>query len=231
MITIRYAELPEGLHAKAETRGRRTVIYLRPGLTPEQRRWGLRRARQSARMGYGPRLPAAGVALAVAGDTIRGVLRDAAAAVRAHPLGSAALAGTLAASLICYTVFVTGSLTLIVPNSPWHSLFPPSRAMVAPPGHVQHPAVPGARGHGPAAAGGGPRHARQPAATPRPRRASEPSPTPAPSSPGPTRSPDPLSTSPVTSKAPPPPSASPAPASPTPSPRPSGLCVILVCLP
>ena len=60
MITIRYADLPEGLHARAEARGRRTVIYLRPGLTAEQRRLSLRRARQSARMGYGPRLPGRG---------------------------------------------------------------------------------------------------------------------------------------------------------------------------
>ena len=33
MITIRYADLPEGLHHRAEQHGRRRVIYLRPGLT------------------------------------------------------------------------------------------------------------------------------------------------------------------------------------------------------
>ena len=75
MITIRYADLPEGLHAQAEAHGRRTVIYLRPGLTAEQRRLSLRRARQSARMGYGPRLPGPAVALAVARHVSR---RDAA---------------------------------------------------------------------------------------------------------------------------------------------------------
>src|SRR5581483_11873003 len=92
LITIRYANLPEGSHAQAVARGKRTVIYLRPGLTPEQRRDSLRRARQSARMGHGPRLPASGVALALAGDTVRVTLRNLAAAVRGHPLGSLLLA-------------------------------------------------------------------------------------------------------------------------------------------
>jgi hypothetical protein len=115
MITIRYADLPEGLHVQAEARGRRTVIYLRPGLTPEQRRHSLRRARQSGRMGYGPRLPAAWVAVAVGWDTVRGTLRNAAAAVRTHPLGSVLLAAGVAASMVAYLLLVTVSLRMILP--------------------------------------------------------------------------------------------------------------------
>src|SRR5260370_969362 len=68
MITIRYTDLPEGLHAQAERQGRRPAIYLRPGLTAQQRRVGLRRARQSPRVGCGPPPPAAGAVPAPAGS-------------------------------------------------------------------------------------------------------------------------------------------------------------------
>jgi hypothetical protein len=106
MITIRYADLPEGLHAQAERRGRRTVIYLRPGLTPEQRRRGLRRARQSARMGHGPQLSAAGVALAVVVDAIRETLGNMGAVLRRHPFGAMLLVAGLAMVVACYTLLV-----------------------------------------------------------------------------------------------------------------------------
>ena len=108
MITIRYADLPEGLHAQAERQGRRTVIYLRPGLTAEQRRRGLRRARQSARMGYGPGLPALGVAQAVARDVIRETAGNLGAVLRRHPLGSILLVAGLATMISCYALFATG---------------------------------------------------------------------------------------------------------------------------
>jgi hypothetical protein len=118
MITIRYADLPEGFTAQAEQRGRRRVIYLRPGLTAEQRRLVLRRARQSARMGYGPRLPAAGVAQAVARDSIRGTLGTMGAVLRRHPVGSIVLAAGLAAVVSSYALFVTGSIRLALYTSP-----------------------------------------------------------------------------------------------------------------
>jgi hypothetical protein len=101
MVKIRYADLPGGLHARAETRGRHAIIYLRPGLTPAQRREGLRRARQSARMGYGPRLPAADVEVALAVDRIRITVRNATAAVCQHPASSALLAGLFSAAVAC----------------------------------------------------------------------------------------------------------------------------------
>jgi hypothetical protein len=114
MITIRYADLPEGLHARAEARGRRTVIYLRPGLTAEQRRLSLRRARQSARMGYGPRLPGPGVALAVARHVSAGTLRNLGAAVRRHPIGFMLLSAGVAGLMLCYALFVTVSVRLML---------------------------------------------------------------------------------------------------------------------
>jgi hypothetical protein len=114
MITIRYADLPEGLHAMAEAHGRRTVIYLRPGLSAEQRRLSLRRARQSARMGYGPRLPGSGVALAVARHVSAGTLRNLGAAVRRHPIGFTLLSAGFAGLMLFYALFVTVSVRLML---------------------------------------------------------------------------------------------------------------------
>jgi hypothetical protein len=37
VIKIRYADLPGGLHVRAETRGKDTIVCLLPGLTLEQR--------------------------------------------------------------------------------------------------------------------------------------------------------------------------------------------------
>jgi len=114
MIRIRYADLPEGFHAQARAHGRRTVIYLRPGLTAEQRRLSLRRARQSARMGYGPRLPGPGVALAVARHVTAGTLGNLGAAVRRHPIGFLVLSAGLVTLMACYVLFVTVSVRLML---------------------------------------------------------------------------------------------------------------------
>ena len=86
MIKIRYADLPPGLHARAEANRRHAIIYLRPGLTHAERRAALLRVRRSASMGHGPRLPAGRVAAAVARDRITATTRNGAAAFRAHPL-------------------------------------------------------------------------------------------------------------------------------------------------
>lgn len=85
MVKIRYADLPGGLHVRAVARGKDTIIYLLPGLTVMQRRDALRRLRSGARVGHGPRLPAAGVASAMMADGIRSTVRNTAAAVRANP--------------------------------------------------------------------------------------------------------------------------------------------------
>ena len=155
MITIRYADLPEGLHARAEARGRRTIIYLRHGLTAEQRRLSLRRARQSARMGYGPRLSGPGVALAVARHVTAGTLRNLAAAVRRHPIGFLLLSAGFAGLVTWYALVVTVSVRLMLdPGQPPAVLRPPLPARVVP------SAVPPARGTvtPPGLAGRTPRH-------------------------------------------------------------------------
>jgi hypothetical protein len=199
MITIRYAALPEGFHAQAEAHGRRTVIYLRPGLTAEQRRLSLRRARQSARMGYGPRLPGPGVALAVARHVAGGTLRNLAAAVRGHPIGFLLLSASLAALATCYAYFVTVSVRLVLdpPQAPPGRYLParlppaavaPRRGPVTRPG----PAAP-APGHAGRARPGTPRDS--PAGhrlTPGPGPAARPSPSAVPAAtPAPPASPSP----------------------------------------
>lgn len=106
MIKIRYTDLPQGLHAQVRTSGR-PVIYLLPGLTPAQRRDALRRLVLTSRQGYGPRLRATGVAAAVARDVAKTTARNALAAVRCHPAGSALLAASVTAAVVCYALFVT----------------------------------------------------------------------------------------------------------------------------
>ncbi len=220
MITIRYADLPEGLHARAERRGRRTVIYLRPGLTAEQRRLSLRRARQSARMGHGPRLPAAGVVQAVARDSVRGSVGTMGAVLRRHPLGAAPLAAGLGGMVACYALFATGSIRLVLhqapepgrPGSPQPAVVLRPPAPDPGPGQRRHRmrGTPGSTPHGHAAR-------RKHPAAPSQRPA-------APGRPG-SRGPSSPAAAPSTSATPPP----------APSPRPSEVCLYVgplrVCVP
>jgi hypothetical protein len=91
VIKVRYRdqnELSPGLHAATERQGRNTTVYLLSGLTAAQRRAALRRLKISARRGYGPRLPAPQLALALLADRIRTALGRAGAVFRSHPAGS-----------------------------------------------------------------------------------------------------------------------------------------------
>ena len=205
MIRIRYADLPEGFHAQARAHGRRTVIYLRPGLTAEQRRLSLRRARQSARMGYGPRLPGPGVALAVARHVTAGTLGNLGAAVRRHPIGFLVLSAGLVTLMACYVLFVTVSVRLMLDPAPLPAARGALPAWVMPaaqsprpgggplPGHAARQRR-GSRGAGDRRAGGRgpagraspspapsrpPFSSPSPAATPRPSPAATPPPSPA----------------------------------------------------
>lgn len=110
VIRIRYLDLSAGLHGRAEAAGRTTVIHLRPGLTAAQRRAALRRLRQESRVGCGPRLPAAQLAMAIVADRARMAARQVIAVVRLHP--AAALAVPLAgatAGLLLVTAVPKGS--------------------------------------------------------------------------------------------------------------------------
>lgn len=198
MIRIRYATLPEGLHAQARRENGHTILYLRPGLSSEQRREALRRARQTARMGHGPRLPAAGVALALAADRTRWTLRNVVAAARHHPVGAGMLAALVAGGVVSYSLFVTVTVHLISPQI--QTLPPnlphPTVSVPAPvPAGGSRPRSPGAKPGG--SAGGGSSYPTSTVAS-----------VPVTGSPGSGRSPTP---------APPGPSPSPSPSSPTPS--------------
>lgn len=117
MIKIRYRPLPEGLHAEAQAQGRHTIVYLRPGLSSEQRRDALRRARQTARMGHGPQLPAPALAWALGVDRVTGTLRTTFAAVRCHPLGATMIVAVLAGAVVTYSLFVTVSVRYLYPRA------------------------------------------------------------------------------------------------------------------
>jgi hypothetical protein len=216
MIRIRYTDLPEGLFARAEAHGRHTVIYLRPGLTPAQRKEGLRRARQTARMGHGPRLPAAPVQAAVAADRVRLTLGYTTAAVRQHLLPSLLLAGVMAAAVVCYVLFVSVSIRFIHPQpAQAESRHPVPHPAVAP----FRPVVGPARRSKPGPSGPG---RSRPAAAPSGGRGS---PAPGPTSAAPRR---------TGSGSPAPSSSQPPGPSPSPSPTSSGVCLVVgplgVCL-
>ncbi|HUY49208.1 MAG TPA: hypothetical protein VMV92_26395 [Streptosporangiaceae bacterium] len=219
MIKIRYADLPEGLHAQVRARGRRTVIYLIPGLSPAQRRHALRRLIRTSRLGHGPRLRARGVALAVARDVVGSTLRNGLAAVRCHPAGSLLLAVFLTSAVVCYALFVSVSIRL----GPQHA--GPPVAQGAPP---LVPGTAGSSGRPRASAGSGPA-----GSVPAGGGADA---SPAPSGAGPSQlaaSPTPLPSSSSSASPGPSPSAGPTTASPAPDPTPTplltnnpgGLCV------
>jgi hypothetical protein len=215
VIKIRYADLPEGLHARAETQGGRTVICLRPGLTPAQRRAALRRLRRDVRLGKGPPLPVPGVTLAVTRDITKSTTRNGLAALRYHPVGSLFLTALAASVIVCYVLFVSVSVEL-VPAPPAEGALPAPRG-----------AASGGQGlrDGTTSPGrqqvSGPVQSATPAAV-------VPAPAPAAASASAPSAPSALATHPVplpTSS--PSPSAAPSPAGPSPSPGgdPGGLCV------
>jgi len=106
VIRIRYEDLPGGLHARAEPRGKDVIIYLLPGLTPSQRKAAVRRLRAGARMGPGPGLSAAGLARARLADWARVNGRNVFAALRLHPL-------VLIPSIVIVLTAVIASILLV----------------------------------------------------------------------------------------------------------------------
>ncbi len=210
MIKIQYADLPGGLHVRAEARGKDTIIYLLPGLTEPQRRAALHRARSSARIGHGPRLPAAGVVRALAADRVRTTVGNAVAALRVHRAVSVPLIVIVVSAAAAYALLASGTVseqspqasgpTTALGNSvvlaPWFYLGIRPRV---PSGHRVRPALsrhPSPHHHGaavpPPVASPSPGHSASPSPSPRPRHVRpKPSPTASPtpvSSPAPTPS-------------------------------------------
>ena len=198
MIKIRYADLPAGLHIRAVARGKDTLIYLLPGLTSAQRQAALRRARSSARMGQGPRLPVAGVLGAVMVDRMRTTVRNGAAAMRGHPAILVPPLVIIMTAAVAYVLLVSVNLRIHEPRASGSAgQGTPVPAALAPPGSGAEddpggrpgstsPITPGQSqppahkrsGDGAGATGASP----SPSATPSPAR-STPAPSPSPSTP------------------------------------------------
>ena len=121
MIKIRYADLPGGLHVRAVARGRDTVIYLVPGLTVDQRRAALRRARSSARMGHGPPLSATGVTCAMVADRIRTTVGNAAAAMRVHPAMFVPITVVILSATVAYFLLMSVTIKVRPPQAGWRT--------------------------------------------------------------------------------------------------------------
>ena len=135
MIKIRYADLPAGLHIRAVARGKDTIIFLLPGLTPPQRQAALRRARSSARMGQGPRLPVPGVLGAVVVDRIRTTVRNGAAAMRGHPAILVPPLVIIMSAAVAYILLVSVDIRIHDPQANGAAgPGTPIAAAVAPPG-------------------------------------------------------------------------------------------------
>lgn len=116
MVKIRYAELPAGLHVATEERNNCTIVYLLPGLTPQQRRAALTFARRSARIGHGPSLPAVDMAFALAADRTRMTARTIVAVLRRHPMLLLPLVAVVSGVIVVTMLsFVTVSLGPLSP--------------------------------------------------------------------------------------------------------------------
>ncbi len=131
MIKIRYRdpnELSPGLHAAAERHGRTTTVFLLSGLSEAQRRAALRRLKISARRGYGPRLPAPQLALALLADRIRTSLGRGGAVFRSHPAGSTVPVMVVSGGAIAFLALSAVSIQVI------HSPRVPAQALSGPGG-------------------------------------------------------------------------------------------------
>jgi hypothetical protein len=116
MISVRYChshELSPGLNASVECSRRGTVVYLVPGLTRDERRAALRRLRMASRVGAGPELPAAQLALALLADRIRTAAWRAGAIFRLHPAGSALPALLLSVGVIVFLALSAVSIQVL----------------------------------------------------------------------------------------------------------------------
>lgn len=194
MIKIRYADLPAGLHIRAVARGKDTIIYLLPGLTAAQRQAALRRARSSARMGHGPRLPVPGVLGAVMVDRMRTTVRNGAAAMRGHPAILVPPLVIVMSAAVAYILLVSVDIRIHDPqaNGAAGSGTPIAAAVAPPGGNADDPgAQPGSTSRNISGQSRRPTHKRSgggqggspsPSPTPSPvKSTSAPSPSPSPS--------------------------------------------------
>jgi hypothetical protein len=233
MVKIRYSELPSGLHVSVTKHGRRTIIYLKPGLTPAERHAALSRVRSSGRMGQGPQHHALSLVAAIGADRIRTTTRNGVTAVRSHPVLLLPLLILLVSTAIVFVLMSFVTLTMAPRQPQAAGTVPglggrPSRRLQTPAGTPSSAASGRAGRPGDSPSGNDPHGGHSPASGVAP--SSQPStinaPTPQPSESagqGPAPSP---------SAAPGPPSPEPSSLSQSPSPAPSwssssGTCVLI----
>src|ERR1700689_2230012 len=116
MISVRYChshELSPGLNASVKCSRRGPVVYLVPGLTRDERHSALRRLRMASRVGAGPELPAAQLALALLADRIRTAAWRAGAIFRLHPAGSALPVLLLSVGVIVFLALSAVSIQVL----------------------------------------------------------------------------------------------------------------------
>ena len=224
MIKIRYSDLPTGLHVRTMVQGRHTILYLLPGLSTAERRAAVHRVRSNARVGYGPRMPAAAVAFALGADRIRSTVRNGLSAARLHPAFFVPAAIVVLAVAVAYLLLASVSIQLHSPQpGPGRQLGvplpgPPSDVRSGSPGQGSQSANLGVPGREPGQRSGGTTTGHRGGPPAGPGSATHPSPVtsassaPPGSGPSPTPSPGPS------------PSQAPSP-SPSPSPTRPGLCV------
>jgi len=116
VIRIRYRganELAPGLPATAERHGRVITVYLLPDLTAAERDAALRRLRQSGRRGYGPRLPAVPLALALLAAWLRTATTRSGLVFRRHPAGATGPVMLMSAGAIAFLVLSAVSVRIL----------------------------------------------------------------------------------------------------------------------
>jgi hypothetical protein len=234
VIKIRYASLPAGLHVRTVVEGRHTVLYLLPGLTTTERRAAIGRARSSARVGYGPPLPARGMAAALLTDQIRSMAGNGYTALRVNPAFFVPVGVLVASVAVAFLFLGTVSIQFRPPENAGPGAGQDGGIGVVP-GYSQagpgagsgqrssggHPGHPGSGQLAAGAPGGrAPGHGGAPGPAPRP--SSRPTPS-SPASPQPTGSAQ-MPGQPPATYSPPAPSPTPSPTS-SPSPTATGICM------
>src|SRR5581483_4881494 len=139
VIRIRYRganELAPGLPATAERHGRVITVYLLPDLTAAERDAALRRLRQSGRRGYGPRLPAVPLALALLAAWLRTATTRSGLVFRRHPAGATGPVMLMSAGAIAFLVLSAVSVRILreprAPAGPSASSLAPAAPAMAP---------------------------------------------------------------------------------------------------
>ena len=123
-MKIRYARLADGQNVAVRCEGTKTIIYLRPALTREQRKAAILTARRTVRVGRGSVLTAASLALADAVDRAKTKVKSAVAAMRIHPT-AVAVPSVVVVTAVVLVTFIASILVRVLPPKVFGSGSPP----------------------------------------------------------------------------------------------------------